>query len=98
MLGSIFTSQNDFLQHVEKRIESCRQSFYILANVGLSYSGLSTDAKVYLWNTLCVPSLIFSCEALALKSIKEIGRLESCKGTLVKQFMGIGKRYHHSKL
>ena len=36
---------------------------------------------VDLWKNVCVPSLIFSCEALTLTS-KEIGQLESCQAMI----------------
>ena len=50
-----------------------------------------------MWKTLCVPSLTYGCEAITL-SDKQISFWESCQGSLIKQFLGIGKRSHHTKL
>ena len=95
-LGVTF-SRVGFTDHINNRMKSCRGSYYSLANAGLCYPGLSTESKVYLWKTVCVPSLTYGCEAVAL-SDRHISLMESCQGSLVKQFSGIGKRSHHSKL
>ena len=95
-LGTTF-SKDGFVKHVENRMRACRASYYSLANAGLCYPGLSTESKVYTWKTVCVPSLTYGCEAITL-SDKQISVMESCQGSLVKQFLGIGKRSHHSKL
>ena len=48
-----------FKEHVESRNISYRLSYYRLANVGLSYTGLANDIKAHLGNTVCLPSLTY---------------------------------------
>ena len=83
--------------HVDKRLQLCRQSYYGLGNIGLSYPGLGTDVKTHLWKTICTPVLTYGLETVNLPG-NCISKLESAQGTLVKRFVGIGKRSHHTSL
>ena len=63
ILGFKFTSAISSNSHIERRINACRQSVYGLSNIGLSYPRLPTDAKTYLWNTVCVPILRYGLDS-----------------------------------
>ena len=45
--------------HSASRISSCRKSFYALQSVGLCEKGLSIDAAVYIWTSICKTSLLY---------------------------------------
>ena len=99
ILGVQFTnsSAGSSRLHVDKRLQLCRQSYYGLGNIGLSYPGLGTDVKTHLWKTICTPVLTYGLETINLPK-DCINKIESAQGTLVKRFLGIGKRSHHSTL
>jgi len=79
------------------RIQKCRQSFYSLSEVGMSFPGLDTQTKTYLWNSMCLPSLLYGNECITLSDC-DIARLQSTQGCLIKQCLGLGKRSRHSHL
>ena len=65
----------------------------------MSYPGLDSQSKAYLWKSVlvCAPCLTFGCDSLFLNECNEM-KLDSTQGTLVKQCLGLGKRSHHSHL
>ena len=99
ILGCCYDSNGAMSSHIDKRLTRCRQSFYKLSEVGLSsYSGgLNAHTKSYLWKSMCLPTLVYGCECIALGKCGK-SDLDSCQGSLIKQTMGIGKRSHHSHL
>ena len=55
--------------HVDNRISNCRRSFYGLSSSGMCYPGLSSEAKSYIWKTVCSPVLTYGLECVYLKGI-----------------------------
>ncbi len=68
-----------------------------MSNVDMKYPGLSTENKVYLYNTICRPTLLFASECLALSN-KYVDNMQKAQGYIVKQVCGLSKRSHHSAL
>ena len=97
ILGVTFNCQNTCTNHVNHRIKKCRQNYYGLENIGLSYPGLNTGVKTHLWKTMCNPVLMYGLDTIAVSN-KHMADLESTQGTMVKRFLGIGKRSHHTSL
>ena len=97
LLGTIFNSNLTSTEHVNSRILACRRSAYGLSSSGLCYPGLSTETKVFLWKSVCQPTLTFALECCTLDK-ESLTKLESAQGTLVKGFCGISKRSHHTRL
>ena len=97
ILGVTFTSKGSSHNHSDTRSRSCRRSYYNIYDLGMAYPGLSVDVKSYLWKTVCVPSLLYGCDAISVTS-PDMKKLESVQGSLIKQSLGIGKRSHHSSL
>ena len=97
VLGVTFSRTGHTSDHVHNRIAKCRASYYSLAGSGLAYPGLNSEAKAYLWKTICVSSLVYGLDTVPL-SRGDANLLSSTQGTLVKSFMGLGKRHHHTKL
>ena len=97
ILGCSFSNHNVTSSHAEKRSQRCRQSFYGLSGIGMSYPGLDSETKAHLWRTICAPSLIYGCECLSM-SQKDLCNLESTQSTLLKKAMGFCKRSHHTNV
>ena len=97
ILGVIFSKDFDTKHHVESRVSKCRKTFYSLSKCGMKYPGLSTEGKSYLWKSICQPSLLYGHECISL-SDRQITRLDSTQGSLIKQSLGLGKKSRHSKL
>ena len=91
ILGMVFNSAGTADDHVAKRIDKCRRSFYALNDVGMGYPGCSASIKSYLWKTMCQPVLLYGLECFNLpgRCLKD---LETCQGNLVKQSLGFSKR------
>ena len=53
ILGVVFSETQNSAQHVDKRTSKCRGAYYSLSEIGMSYPGLASDVKAYLWK-LCV--------------------------------------------
>ena len=43
--------------NVQKRINKCRQAYYSLDNTGMPYTGLPIDIQMYLYKSVCLPTL-----------------------------------------
>ena len=97
ILGCHFNTKNNTTTHIDTRIKACRRAMYSLREIGMCYPGLSTEVKAHLWRSVCVPSLTYGLECFSLTA-NDIKKLESAQGCLIKQVMGIGKRYHHTPL
>ena len=95
ILGVTFDSKN--VEHASKRIEKCRRSFYGLPDLGMSYPGLGSAVKSYLWKSMCQPVLLYGTDCATLnKSCEQ--KLESTQGNLLKQCLGLSKQSRSSHL
>ena len=74
-----------------------RQAYYSLDNTGMPYPGLPIDIKMYFYQSVCLPTLLFGMEIMFL-SDKLIKKLESSQASLMKRLLGLSKFSHHSKL
>ena len=74
--------------NVQKRINKCRQAYYSLDNTGMPYPGLPIDIKMYLYKSVCLPTLLFGMEIMFLLD-KLIKKLESFQGSLMKRSLGV---------
>ena len=97
ILGCSFSSNGKASLHVDKRTQSCRQAFYNLGEIGMSYPGLDSMTKAHLWRTVCNPSLVYGCDSFSLSN-RDVQKLESTQANLLKQALGLRKRSHHSNL
>ena len=81
--------------NIQKIIDrpKCRQAYLSLDNIGMPYPGLPIDIKMYLYKTVCLPTLRFGMEIMIL-SDKLLNELESFEGSLTKR---LSKFSHHSK-
>ena len=98
LLGITFsatTSAHD--GHVTDRISAARRAMYRYYNTGWCYPGLSTNTKMYLWESVGVPALTYGMDCVYL-SKSNLKKLESAQGSLIKQCIGLSKRSHHTAL
>ena len=97
VLGVTFTSELSSDKHIRNRVRKCQQSMFGMASIGLSYPGLNSEVKAFLWNSIGNPILLYGMEAIATnKSDMEV--LKTTQGNIIKRITGINKRSHHSKL
>ena len=97
ILGITFCKNAMYNNHVDNRLSSCRRCMFSLQELGVTYPGLNTDVKMYLWNTMGVPTMLYGTEAINLCH-NDINKLASCQGTNIKRCLGIPKRSHHTAL
>ena len=63
----------------------------------MSYPGLHTNVKTYLWPTVCMAVLTYGMDSVTLTNADRL-RLNSLQGSLIKNCLGLSKRSHHSDL
>ena len=97
ILGVTINSTLSSNKHVKNRMRKCQQSMFKMTPMGLSYPGLNSDVKAFLWNSICCPILVYGMESIAI-SEKDLKSLKTTQGNIIKRIMGIKKRSHHSKL
>ena len=97
ILGVTFTSDSSSERHVKNRVRKCQQSMFGMASIGLSYPGLSSEVKAFLWNSIGNPILLYGMESIGITK-NELNILKTTQGNIIKRVMGINKRSHHSKL
>ena len=99
ILGVVFEDCPSVSQtgSVDKRTEKCRRSFHSMRDIGMSYPGLASDAKAYIWNTMCQPILLYGMDCIPLSNTGK-HKLASTQGNLLKQSLGLNKRSHSSNL
>ena len=97
VLGVTFTSSLHSAPHVKSRIRKCQQGMFKLSSMGLSYPGLNSDVKAFLWNSIGSPILTYGMESIQL-SKSNIKELKTTQGNIIKRVMGINKRSHNSDL
>ena len=97
VLGVNFSSSLNSTSHVKNRIRKCQQSIFKMSSIGVSYPGLNSDVKAFLWNSIGSPILLYGMESIAL-SRSDIKYLKTTQGNIIKRINGINKHSHHSKL
>ena len=97
ILGVSFNSQLSSMDHTKNRSKKCRQGMFKLASFGMSYPGLNSDVKAFLWNTIGCPILAYGMESIDL-SESDIKQLKTLQGNTIKRVMGISKHSHHSNI
>ena len=94
VLGKIFESNGQSAEHVNSRIQKCRQALHA---IGYRNEELCPAVKAHIWKTIGAPSLLYSMCTGPLSN-SELKRLESFQGQMVKSSLYLGKRSHHSNL
>jgi hypothetical protein len=61
------------------------------------YPGATSDVKCYLWKSICNPVMIYGLDSINIDK-RNMQRLETLQGNLVKQSMGLSKRVHTTEL
>ena len=97
ILGVTFSSDGKSSDYVQTRIQKCRRAFYSLGSLGMSYPGLNTTSKRFLYKSICLPTLIYGMECVNLSNQNKKA-INSAQGSIVKNMCGIGKRSHHTNL
>ena len=97
ILGNIFNNKGTCCNHVDGRIKRCRQSFYNLLPAGILYPGASPVVQAYLYKHVCQPSLTYGLDCMNV-SDRDICKLDSTQGKLIKQSLGLSKRSHNSQV
>ena len=97
ILGVTFNSKLTSTNHVKTRVRKCQQGMFKMASMGLSYPGLNSEVKAFLWNTIGSPILAYGMESMTL-SQGDLKQLNSAQGTIIKRIMGVNNRAHHSNL
>ena len=97
VLGVTFSSDLSANKHVKNRVRKCQQSMLGMASIGLSYPGLNSDVKSFLWKSISNPILLYGMESVA-RSKSDINILKTAQSNIIKRIMGFDKRSHHSKL
>ena len=95
ILGNVFNSKGNNTSHVDNRLKKCRQSFYSLNSLGMSYPGADQEVQAHLYKSICQPVLTYGMECM--RNYKDqFRRMESTQGHLIKHCMGLSKRSHNS--
>ena len=63
-----FDSKLDSNKHVKNRIRKCHQGIYKLSSLGLSYPGLNSDVKAFLWKSIGCPLISYGMESIAISN------------------------------
>ena len=83
--------------HVDNRLNKCRQSFYGLNILGMSYPGAAPEVQAHLYKSICQPVLTYGMECMSY-SKDQFRRMESTQGRLFKQCMGLSKSSHNTAM
>ena len=97
VLGVSFNSALDSNKLVKNRVRKCQQGTFGMTAMGLSYPGLNSDVKAFLWKSISSPLLAYGMESISLSN-SEIKILKTTQGNTIKRIMGFNKRSHHSKI
>ena len=74
--------------HSESRISSCRKSYFALQGAGLTREGLSLDAAMYAWSSVCNSALLYGCNALYLNK-SQVCNIDKIQSKLIKCIVGL---------
>ena len=93
ILGRVFSRNLSTQDHISSKMQNSRRAMF---GMGINNEGISLSVKAYLWKSVRVPSLVY---ALGTCNINQSDlKLESFQGTVIKNYMYLGKRCHHSAL
>ena len=56
-LGVVMSNDGTADINVRKRINKCRQAYHSLGNTGMPYPGLPIEIKMYLYKSVCLPTM-----------------------------------------
>ena len=82
ILGNVFNSKGNNTSHVDNRLNKCRQSFYSLNSLGMSYPGAAPEVHAHLYKSICQPVLTYGTECMS-NSKDQYRRMESIQGRLI---------------
>ena len=97
ILGNVFNSKGNNTSHVDNRLNKCRQSFYGLNSLGMSYPGAAPEVQAHLYKSICQPVLTYGMECMSY-SKDQFRRMESTQGRLIKQCLGLSKSSHNTAM
>ena len=97
ILGNVFNSKGNNTSHVDNRLNKCRQSFYGLNSLGMSYPGAAPEVQAHLYKSICQPVLTYGMECMSY-SKDQFRRMESTQGRLIKQCVGLPKSSHNTAM
>ena len=95
IIGNVFNSKGNNTSHVDNRLNKCRQSFYSLNSLGMSYPRAAPEVQAHLYTSICQPVLTYGMECMS-NSKDQFRRMESIQGRLIKQCLCLSKRSHNS--
>ena len=88
ILGITFQHSGVASCHVTKRIQKCRRASYTLSSSGMCYPGVKSNVKSHVWQTVCLPTLLYCIDSLNISSA-DLSSLESTQGTILKSWLGL---------
>ena len=97
ILGNVFNSKGNNTSHVDNRLNKCRQSFYGLNSLGMSYPGAAPEVQAHLYKSICQPVLTYAMECMSY-SKDQFRRMESTQGRLIKQCLGLPQSSHNTAM
>ena len=97
ILGNVFNRAGSSSDHVAKRSQKCKQSFYSLSPAGMLYPGSGADVQSYLFKRICQPTLTYGLDCMTLSN-SDLKKVDSEQGKLIKQSLGLSKRSHNSEV
>ena len=65
ILGNVFNSKGNNTSHVDNMLNKCRQSFYGLNSIGMSYPGTAPEVQAHLYKYICQPVLTYGIECMS---------------------------------
>ena len=97
ILGNVFNSMGNNTSHVDNRLNKCRQSFYGMNSLGMSYPGAAPEVQAHLYKSICQPVLTYGMECMSY-SKDQFRRMESTQCRLIKQWLGLYKSSHNTPM
>ena len=66
IIGNVFNGKGNNTSHVDNRLNKCRQSFYSLNSLGMSYvPGDAPEVQAHLYKSICQPVLTYGMECMS---------------------------------
>ena len=91
-LGAVMSANSSF--HVDKRLHSCRQSFYCLQNI---VKGCDPNVLAFIWKTVLQPCLTYGNECMPMRN-GDMSNMEKLQAKLIKCALCLGKFCYTSPL
>ena len=84
------TLSNNANSHVLKRVQKCRQAFYVPQGAGMCKDGVEPRIISYLWKTALQPILFYAneCSDFSSRNVNDINKIQS---KFVKASLGLSK-------